>query len=67
MPDNSFPSGSHPLRFSKPGQDGPTQTLSHSAEGEITNVNGGGEMQSWGDFALQNQLHKEVDEDEFHV
>ncbi|MZP29407.1 hypothetical protein GTO91_06775 [Heliobacterium undosum] len=58
-----FPSPSHPLRHAQPGQEGASQALSPDEEGQITQVSGGGEMQSWGDFALQRELHRSNDDD----
>ncbi|MBM7868262.1 hypothetical protein GTO89_15595 [Heliobacterium gestii] len=60
---DSFPSPTHPLRFSQPGREGASQALPPDEEGQITQVSGGGEMQSWGDFALQKELHRHGDDD----
>ncbi|MTV50335.1 hypothetical protein GJ688_15295 [Heliobacillus mobilis] len=59
----NFPTPHHPSRYSRPGQEGISQVLPADETGEVTQVNGGGEMQSWGDFALQNELNKNGKDD----
>ncbi|KAB2952075.1 hypothetical protein F9B85_09665 [Heliorestis acidaminivorans] len=60
MAEDFFPSGDHPQRFASPDEDG-IKKHSELKEDEATDVRGGGDLESWSDFALQVELDR-VDE-----
>ncbi|QGG46194.1 hypothetical protein FTV88_0015 [Heliorestis convoluta] len=67
MHDLVFPTGNHPQRFDRSAEDRGRKEPTQLDHDENTVVSGGGEMESWGDFALQTELEKDKEEDDFQI